>query len=195
MSAHWARVRARADMATHRPLGPPASRPRLPHSIAHRLTGGLVMPHCIEGQVHRVAKRVGTRTLIVVLVVLFGLAWSEASAVQAIDPPLGLSLPAAPLRKLSTAQPSADLVVLVSLDGLRPDVITPDMRALHRLYLQGVSPHTARTIDKSATLPSHASMVSGVDESQHGLNFNAYRPDRAAIGRPTVFSVAHLAGL
>jgi hypothetical protein len=146
-----------------------------------------------------VAKRVGTRTLVVVFLALFGLAWTEAAPpVHAIDPPRGArawSRAAPVLRKLSTAQPSADLVVLVSLDGLRPDVITPDMRALHRLYLQGVSPHTARTIDKSATLPSHASMVSGVDESQHGLNFNAYRPDRAAIGRPTVFSVAHAAGL
>ena len=79
------------------------------------------------------------------------------------------------------ARTTADLVVLVSLDGLRPDVITPSMRALHKLYLQGASPHLARTIDKSATLPSHASMVSGVDPDQHGLDFNAYRPERGVI--------------
>ncbi|HEX6239418.1 MAG TPA: alkaline phosphatase family protein, partial [Polyangiales bacterium] len=89
----------------------------------------------------------------------------------------------------------ADRVVLVSLDGLRPDAIGPQTRALHRLYLQGASPHVARTIRKSATLPSHASMVSGVDITEHGLNFNSFKPERGHILRPTVFSVVHNAGL
>jgi Type I phosphodiesterase / nucleotide pyrophosphatase len=88
-----------------------------------------------------------------------------------------------------------EIVVVVSIDGLRPDVITPSLTALHRLYLQGASARVARTIDKSATLPSHASMVRGVDSDEHGLDFNAYRPERGAIARPTMFSVAHAAGL
>ncbi|MEY4514096.1 MAG: hypothetical protein RLZZ450_6218 [Pseudomonadota bacterium] len=99
-----------------------------------------------------------------------------------------------PLAKVAQRTP-ADLVVVVSIDGLRPDVITPAMKSLHRLYLQGSSARVARTISKSATLPSHASMVSGVDADEHGLNFNAYRPERGNIGRPTIFSVAHAAGL
>jgi arylsulfatase A-like enzyme len=89
----------------------------------------------------------------------------------------------------------ADLVVLVSMDGFRPDVAGPNTPALHQLYLQGASPHVARTIDKSATLPSHASMVSGMDQNRHGLNFNAFKPERGVIQRPTVFSVAHASGL
>jgi arylsulfatase A-like enzyme len=101
---------------------------------------------------------------------------------------------AAPLSKVGPRAP-ADLVVVVSIDGLRPDVITPSMSALHRLFLQGSSARVARTISKSATLPSHASMVSGVDADEHGLDFNAYRPERGNIGRPTMFSVAHQAGL
>ena len=145
------------------------------------------------------AKRVGTRTWIGIFLVAFGLAWSEAAPpVHAVVGPRSAeqwSRKVAPARKLSTAQASADLVVLISVDGFRPDVITPDMRAWHKLYLQGVSPHQARTIDKSATLPSHASMVSGVDPSMHGLNFNSYRPDHGTIATPTVFSVAHAAGL
>jgi arylsulfatase A-like enzyme len=99
-----------------------------------------------------------------------------------------------PLAKVAQ-RTSADLVVVVSIDGLRPDVITPAMKSLHRLYLQGSSARVARTINKSATLPSHASMVSGVDSNEHGLDFNAYRPERGNIGRPTMFSVAHQAGL
>jgi hypothetical protein len=104
------------------------------------------------------------------------------------------SAPSAPLAKLAHSA-SADLVVIVSIDGLRPDVITPSTKSLHRLYLQGSSARVARTIDKSATLPSHASMVSGVDSPEHGLEFNAYKPEHANIARPTMFTVAHAAGL
>jgi hypothetical protein len=146
-----------------------------------------------------VAKRVETSTWIGIFIVAFGLAFCGAAPlVHALVGPRGAELWAskvAPARKFSTSQASADLVVLVSVDGFRPDVITPDMRALHKLYLQGATPHIARTIDKSATLPSHASMVSGVDPAQHGLNFNSYRPDHGAIAAPTVFSVTHAAGL
>jgi len=98
-----------------------------------------------------------------------------------------------PLAKAQSHAP-VDAVVVVSIDGLRPDVITPSTKSLHRLYLQGASAKVARTINKSATLPSHASMVSGVDSSEHGLDFNAYKPDHANITRATMFSVAHLAG-
>jgi hypothetical protein len=146
-----------------------------------------------------VARRLGTRAWLGVLFALFASAWVQLPSVHAIDPPREFSRETIeqlrPTRKLASAQATADLVVLVSIDGFRPDVITPEMRALHRLYLQGASAHVARTIDKSATLPSHASMVSGVDPSQHGLDFNSYRPDRGTIERPTVFSVAHAAGL
>ena len=102
-------------------------------------------------------------------------------------------------REIPRAQPSArasaDLVVVVSIDGLRPDVITPSMRALHRLSERAASPQVARTIGHSETLPSHASMVSGVEPSEHGLNFNAYRPEHGNIDRPTMFSVARAAGM
>jgi hypothetical protein len=107
---------------------------------------------------------------------------------QSTAPSASMEVDAAPLGV-------ADLVVLVSLDGFRPDAAGPRTRALHRLFLQGASPHFARTIHKSATLPSHASMVSGVDIAEHGLNFNSFKPDRGSIQRPTIFSVAHGAGL
>jgi hypothetical protein len=147
-----------------------------------------------------VAKRFGTGTWFSIFLVVLTAAWVELppALVKAIDPPRVAQLArdlGTPLRKPATAQATAELVVLVSLDGFRPDVISPDMRGLHRLYLQGSTANVARTIDKSATLPSHASMVSGVNPSAHGLDFNAYRPDRGTIVTPTVFSVAHAAGL
>ncbi len=144
----------------------------------------------------------------VLFVVLISIAGAFAHAPGAVRAgfPTNLAPPPLPVLRLSRESPeavrpsqqgkgSADLVVLVSIDGLRPDVITPSTRALHRLYLQGASPRFARTIDKSATLPSHASMVSGVEPEDHGLNFNAYRPKRGNIHTPTIFSEVHLAGL
>jgi arylsulfatase A-like enzyme len=138
------------------------------------------------------------RSSFVIAALLAGL-WStsmglEAAPARAVDPELRRPKPA-PAATPARTRRAADLVVLVSLDGFRPDVMGPSTPALHRLYLQGASPHVARTISKSATLPSHASMVSGMDASRHGLNFNAFKPDRGSIQRPTVFSVAHSAGL
>lgn len=89
----------------------------------------------------------------------------------------------------------ADLVVLISVDGLRPDVVFPNAIDIHRMQLEGVNAPAARTASKSSTLPSHASMVSGVDFQRHGLGFNAYRPERGNIQYPTIFSAAQKAGL
>jgi hypothetical protein len=89
----------------------------------------------------------------------------------------------------------ADLVVLISVDGLRPDVVFPYALKIHRLQLDGAWAPVARTASKSSTLPSHASMVSGVDFQRHGLGFNAYRPERGNIQYPTIFSAAQKARL
>jgi arylsulfatase A-like enzyme len=132
----------------------------------------------------------------VIAALLAGL-WCTAMGLRAAPARAGDPEVRKPKAASASAKPrrTADLVVLVSLDGFRPDVMSPSTPALHKLFLQGASPHVARTITKSATLPSHASMVSGMDASRHGLNFNAFKPDRGAIQRPTVFSVAHAAGL
>jgi hypothetical protein len=137
--------------------------------------------------------------LVIVAMTWTALGHSSVRAVAPLHEPISNDATmqgraAGPLAKTVQRTP-ADLVVVVSIDGLRPDVITPSMKSLHRLYLQGSSARVARTINKSATLPSHASMVSGVDADEHGLDFNAYRPERGNIGRPTMFSVAHGAGL
>ena len=89
----------------------------------------------------------------------------------------------------------ADLAVLISVDGLRPDVVFPHALRIHRLQLDGAWAPQARTASKSSTLPSHASMVSGVDFQRHGLGFNAFRPERGNIQYPTIFSAAQKARL
>jgi hypothetical protein len=164
------------------------------------------MPHCSEGAGFRVIARAKLTVFTLVFAALLAaLLPLDAAYVKAGDPsahstppPLPtLSPEAVPPRaaRVTYAPSSADLVVVISLDGLRPDAITPALSGLHRLYLEGATPHFARTIDKSATLPSHASMVSGVDPEAHGLNFNAYRPSNGNIESPTIFSLVRNAGL
>lgn len=108
-------------------------------------------------------------------------------------------LNAAPVQEPGTAavppDALAELVVLISVDGLRPDVFFPHAPNIRRMQRDGGWAIHARTISKSSTLPSHASMVSGVDFPRHGLSFNAYRPERGHIQYPTIFSAAQQAGL
>jgi len=72
------------------------------------------------------------------------------------------------------------IVVLVSVDGLAPWVLegtaTP---ALDRLAREGLAAERAETIVPSVTLPSHASMISGVEPERHGVDWNRWYPWRS----------------
>lgn len=88
-------------------------------------------------------------------------------------------------------------VVIVSIDGLRADAIastrTPHLTALLR---EGAYSLDARTTTPSHTLPSHASMLTGVPPEVHGITWNTDRTDeRGLVTVPTVFAVAKEAGL
>jgi len=88
-----------------------------------------------------------------------------------------------------------DHVVMVSLDGLRPDAImltdTPNLRRLRQI---GAWATEARTITHSYTLPSHTSMLSGVDTDRHGLLHNDFTPRHGFTRAPTALYLAHDAG-
>lgn len=87
-------------------------------------------------------------------------------------------------------------VVLVSIDGLRPDAIDR-FRAttLQRLVREGSSSMTARTIIPSTTLPSHTSMLSGEPPDEHGVFWNNVQSaEREYVDVSTVFSVARAHG-
>lgn len=93
-----------------------------------------------------------------------------------------------------TPAPVARHVVLISLDGLRPDAIdaapAPTLQALIRA---GTYCPVAQTIQPSITLPSHTSMLTGLDYPRHGVTWNV---DHAGtIDHPTAMSVARKAGL
>lgn len=64
-------------------------------------------------------------------------------------------------------------VVVISIDGLRPDAIAAANAAtLLRLIAEGAATLTAQSVVPSLTLPSHASMLTGVTPSRHGILFN-----------------------
>ena len=87
-------------------------------------------------------------------------------------------------------------VVLVSIDGLRPDAIDRFAApTLQRLMREGSYSLTARTILPSKTLPSHTSMLSGEPPDDHGVLWNnVTAAEKDVLEFPTIFSVARQHG-
>ncbi len=93
-------------------------------------------------------------------------------------------------------RPPYDHVVIVSFDGMRPDGMErADAPTLHRLRAEGAYALRAETVGDSSTLPSHSSMLSGVEVEVHGMEFDDFRPERGFIRAPTALYRAHDAGL
>jgi predicted AlkP superfamily pyrophosphatase or phosphodiesterase len=87
-------------------------------------------------------------------------------------------------------------VVVVSVDGLRPDAIqTYDAPTLQRLMREGSYTLSASTIHPSKTLPSHTSMLTGQPPERHGVLWNnVATADADSIDLPNIFSVARSHG-
>src|SRR5688572_9693058 len=100
----------------------------------------------------------------------------------------------------ATEKPSSrttDHVVIISLDGLRPDAIKKfGAKTILRLMREGSYTLSAHTILPSKTLPSHTSMLTGVDADQHGITWNTDETEQHGhVDVPTVFGLAKTAGL
>lgn len=87
-------------------------------------------------------------------------------------------------------------VVVISVDGLRPDAIARfGAVALQRLMRAGSFSLEARTIALSTTLPSHTSMLTGQLMEDHGVVWNTDETaTRGRITVPTVFGIARQHG-
>ncbi|HZE97107.1 MAG TPA: alkaline phosphatase family protein [Planctomycetota bacterium] len=100
----------------------------------------------------------------------------------------------APLPPRKVTQGIARQVLVISVDGLRPDGITQAQApVLMGLMERGARAEHCETVRPSITLPSHTAMLTGLDFKNHGVVWNNYRPGH--IQHPTVFSVASEAGL
>jgi len=87
-------------------------------------------------------------------------------------------------------------VVIISIDGLRPDALdlahTPNV---DKLIARGAYSPRAQTIKNSVTLPSHASMVSGMVPAKHGILWGLPYIGWPGMNGPTLFNAAQDAGL
>ncbi len=118
--------------------------------------------------------------------------------------PTETPLPAATptLSETSTPVPpsanSADIeqVVIISIDGLRPDALDrANTPVLDDLRTVGAYHPAAQAVLPSVTLVNHASMLSGMSPEKHGIDWNLYDPDLGKVNGPTLFTVARDHGL
>ncbi len=108
--------------------------------------------------------------------------------------------PVAPQSPVATVRPTSPTaairhVVILSLDGLRPEAIeAAGMTRLMALMQAGAYSLSAGTIRPSSTLPSHTSMLTGMCPSKHGVTWNDYLPDKGYAHGTDLFDLAHAAG-
>lgn len=98
----------------------------------------------------------------------------------------------------ATATPPilAERVLVISVDGLRADVVDQfQMPNTYALMQSGTYAINASTTFPSATLPSHASMLTGMCPDKHGVDWNDYIPENGFAASPSIFEIAHNAGL
>ncbi len=77
-------------------------------------------------------------------------------------------------------------VVLISIDGLRPEFYLDDAYAapeLRALVKAGAHARAAESVFPTVTYPSHASIVTGVRPLRHGIAFNVHFDPSGARGR------------
>lgn len=82
-----------------------------------------------------------------------------------------------PSEKIALNKLAIEHIVLISIDGLRPDAIHKDNASnLYQLTQTGVYYPNASTIQRSVTLPSHTSLLTGLDSKQHHITENKLLP-------------------
>lgn len=93
--------------------------------------------------------------------------------------------------------PRVSRVLVVSVDGLRPDaLLRANAPVLRALMARGSFTMYAATTDVAVTLPSHVSMLTGVVPAKHGITWNSDFPKGIPVypSRPTLFELARRAG-
>ncbi len=129
-----------------------------------------------------------------ILIATAGTTQIPAATLAPSDTPAPSETPSAAPTATQTAR--VRRVVILSIDGLRPDAISlAPMQTLLELMQNGAYSLSAQTTYPSVTLVSHASMLTGMCPSKHGVNWNDYIPDNGYAQGTDLFDVAHAAGL
>ena len=106
---------------------------------------------------------------------------------------IGLQAAPRPVRPI----PEIERVVVISIDGLRPDrLLLADTPVIHALIKGGAYTFWAKTTAVSITLPSHVSMLTGMTPNKHGITWNTDLPFSSPVypAFPTIFETAKLGG-
>lgn len=83
-----------------------------------------------------------------------------------------------------------DHVIIVSMDGARPDcVLTAQSSNIQAMAKQGAFTWWAQTINPSCTLPAHCSMLTGSQPSNHMVTWNGYIPEKGFVKTTTCFEL------
>lgn len=103
--------------------------------------------------------------------------------------------------------PRADHVVLVSIDGLRPEFYLDPAwpaRLIQRMARQGAHAAAVTGVFPSVTYPSHTTLITGALPARHGIYYNSpWEPggetgrwywEASAIRVPTLWDAVHAAG-
>jgi hypothetical protein len=122
---------------------------------------------------------------------------ATATAISTPTPPATATVsPTYTLTPTAISQPAIGHVVIVSIDGLRPDALDlADTPALDDLRSRGAYCPNVTTVVMSETLPGHASMLTGMVPEKHGLLWGLPYIGWPGLNGPTLFNVAHDAGL
>lgn len=87
-------------------------------------------------------------------------------------------------------------VIIITYDGLRGDAVAAaPMTNLMEMMQNGAYTTTARTINYSVTLPAHASMLSGLCQSKHGVDWDVTTYYKGYAKGVDIYDEAHAAGL
>src|SRR5688500_10406872 len=103
----------------------------------------------------------------------------------------------APARPRAHDNARAQRAVIISVDGLRPDVLLrADAPRIRGMMSQGSFTFWARSTAVSITLPTHVSMLTGVEPQVHGIHWNAGLPLSEPVYPKvsTIFELAKKAG-
>jgi hypothetical protein len=93
--------------------------------------------------------------------------------------------------------PAIQHAIIISVDALRPDLaLRANTPAIHALFNSGSYSFWARTTAESVTLPSHTSMLTGVQPTKHGIQWNSDLPLEHPVypNYPTLFELAKKVG-
>jgi predicted AlkP superfamily pyrophosphatase or phosphodiesterase len=95
--------------------------------------------------------------------------------------PTSPSSPVASSLLLPAPAQALTAVIIISIDGLRPDAVqSAPAPSILALTGRGSYSWSAQTILPSNTLPSHVSMLTGFLPEAHGVTWDDYLPSRGS---------------